>query len=750
MREASVREAVSKAQATSADPKQVAQQFVTDAQAGSGKEPFMKIQAHLVRLLLISMVPIFPTALRAATPYALATGSVFDQNGAPLSGATARLINASIGFSQGQSTNSDGVFTFPTVPPAEGYIVATEMSGFATEIRQGLKVTVGEVKMVLPPFLLKPITSIEAQASSEPGKQAQASMPPAEPSKAAQGSKMSTVSLDPLSTTLGGVIDTQTVHTLPLGDRDFIDLALLVPGTYPVEQGSVLQGASMVVNGVRANMNNFLLDGADDNDYSINQSLPFQIVEALQEFRVQTSTSAAEYGRSGGAQINSVSRRGSNALHGELFGFNRNSALSANNFFSVYNGGSFAAFISWTEALGNGDPLSDPTLATLYNDHKPPLNQNQFGGNLGGALKKNRLFGFSNWESFRLSDPRPIFEGVPGTLWRTPQFIGIISPNNPNVSGLYSLYPTPNVPKTNFTDPTSAASSPLDGYGDYTTAFFVGDSGDFTHSDNFLERVDWVKSDRASMSLKYNIQHIHQVEGGSVPASPNYPGNGTELQGRNQNFSLNHVQQFSRASNELRLGWNRFRFDALALDRSMDPASLGFTNLNFPNQGLPTVLLGGPFPGPFPDPYAAQLGADLSVPSARADNVWSVVDNLGYTHGRNYWKFGGEYRYTRLDVLNGGSGRGLLSSLTPGYAASSGLFDFASIARVAPGFGGGFDRSFRTHSLAGFVQDQWHRSNSTLNYGLHYEVNTAPIEARNRLVNFYPNILAICCSTRRT
>ena len=214
-----------------------------------------------------------------------------------------------------------------------------------------LAVQVGDEKLVIPPFLFEQIREASQPVTQEPAtpelarpnevvtqtapetKSAQAAPQTTSGSVAARTAMAPVISLNLLGTTQSVVIESRWVHTLPLVNRDFIDLALLVPGTYPVEQGSVLQGASFVVNGARADMNNFLLDGADNNDYTINQSLPFQIIEALQEFRVQTSTSNAEFGRNGGAQINSVSRSGSNGLHGGLFEFNRNSRLAAGNFF---------------------------------------------------------------------------------------------------------------------------------------------------------------------------------------------------------------------------------------------------------------------------------------------------------------------------------------------------------------------------------------------------------------------------------
>lgn len=268
----------------------------------------MKSPLRLLGFLFV-LLTLTGGAVWAATQNALVTGSVFDQNGAAVPGATVRLLNASIGFSQTLQTDANGNYTFGSVPPAENYVMSVEISGFATVIRPGLSVAVGEAKLVLPPFILQP--------AAQPGQEIREEAPAAPP-----------VALEMVSTTLGGVVDSRSLRTLPLVGRDFIDLALLIPGTYPVQQGSALEGASLVTNGVRADMNNFLLDGADNNDYTLNQSLPFQIVEAMQEFRVQTSTSNAEFGRNAGSQINLLSRSGTNDVHGTFFWFNRNSAMS--------------------------------------------------------------------------------------------------------------------------------------------------------------------------------------------------------------------------------------------------------------------------------------------------------------------------------------------------------------------------------------------------------------------------------------
>jgi len=237
------------------------------------------------------------------------------------------------------------------------------------------------------------------------------------------------------------------------------------------------------------------------------------------------------------------------------------------------------------------------------------------------------------------------------------------------------------------------------------------------------------------MSFKHNIQTIEQIQGGAVPETRNYPGSGIELSGRNQNFSYNYVHRISdHTVNELRLGWNRFRLTTLPLDRTANPAPF-FDNLNFTAKGMPSVLMGGfdYTDGPF-----VNLGADFTAPSNRADNVWSVADNLSRTEGRHMLKFGGEARYNRLDVNNQAMGRGLVTFFNP-LLASVGWPDLASIGRVSPEFGGGFDRSFRATSLNWFVQDTWRPATGvSINMGVRYEINQAPVEARDRLVKNYP------------
>jgi len=728
----------------------------------------------VIGVLLICLIPVSLSAQQNGR----VTGLIQDSDFNPIPGAAVQLTNAGINFVQRQTTGADGSYTFLEVPPRPGYVLNVEARGFEPQITYEFELTVNQLLRWHPPITMAAVRAPSPPAQPQPqpspaaptqGKVAPpVQVPAASPAQPRKTAPSSTL-LD-FSPMMSGVIDSAAVHTLPLADRDFLDLALLAPGTYPVEQGSSLAGASLVVNGVRANMNNFLLDGADDNDYTVNQSLPFQLVEAMQEFRVQTSTSSAEFGRNAGAQINTVSRSGSNSFHGTLFEFNRNSDLSALNALSLYRGGSFDAFaqeasvseiLSGTSSLFPTPVLSDPKLNQIFQAGRElPLNQNQFGTNLGGPIKRNKAYFFFNWESFRAANPRPVFERVPDMSAHSASACAKydapvygLPTCQPGALNLANFYPVPNVPTSTVeTAIGTPVSNPVTGDTSPTGfpaggAFYVGDSRNFTNSDNFLGRVDVQPSKNASMSFKHNVQNIDQMQGGSLPATASYPGNGIDVNGRNQNFSYNYSQQLSPATvNFFRFAWNRLRLDTVPLDHTVDPSGL-FQNLDSTKIGFPTVLLGG---NAFTTGAYSSLGAPFNAPDSRADSVWTVADNLSRTAGRHLVEFGFEFRRNRLNVNNAAADRGVLALFDVPYTADDAYDEYASIARVTPQFGGvngagGLDRSFLDNAYDSFIQDTWRLSrNLSINFGLRYEINTAPVEARNRLVNDYPNASPTC------
>jgi hypothetical protein len=175
------------------------------------------------------------------------------------------------------------------------------------------------------------------------------------------------------TSTLGQVINRRQVSELPLNERNFLTFALLVPGGQMPVDGSInsTQGGAISVNGAREQSNNFMLDGVDNNDLYINQYSVLPSVEAIQEFKVQSGNYSAEYGRSGGAQINLVLKSGTNQFHGSAFEFMRNRSLDAKNFFDL------------PECTPNSVPGTCGPI--------PRFDRNQFGGTLGGPIQKLRV-----------------------------------------------------------------------------------------------------------------------------------------------------------------------------------------------------------------------------------------------------------------------------------------------------------------------------------------------------------------------
>src|SRR6202030_2811121 len=199
------------------------------------------------------------------------------------------------------------------------------------------------------------------------------------------------------SATVGNVVDNKKVTELPLNGRNFLQLNLLVPGANQGVKGSQnqTQGGSISVNGAREQANNFLLDGIDNNDLAINQYSVAISTEAIQEFKVQGSSYSAEFGRSGGAQINVATKSGTNQFHGVLYEYLRNADLDAKHFFDV------------------PAPI-------------PPFKRNQFGTSVGGPVIKDKTFFFFNWESTRVRQSITRVATVPTAAMKDGDFSALL------------------------------------------------------------------------------------------------------------------------------------------------------------------------------------------------------------------------------------------------------------------------------------------------------------------------------------
>ena len=761
----------------------------------------------------------------AATQNAVVYGTVYDASGNPMAGVTVTLENPAFGFSRTTTSGSDGSYNFAEVPPAEGYKVTATLNGRTVDVRGGIAVNVGDERVILPPLKEQAVAP-----TPTPGTKPQ----PAPTPSAAEGPS---VHPETVSSSISGVVTRDQLLALPLYNRNFLALGLITPEVHDVQQGSNLAGASFSVIGNRPETNNFLLDGSDNVATSSNQAIPFQVNDSIQEFRVVSSNATAEYGRGQGGVINVVTRRATNQWHGSAYGYFGDQGLNSDSALSVYNGTTFhqaAAYagpvgaaalvtpdpttllpaspvnynqyVATAEATGfctnsiglpggvacpatGGTGLNtrfDPAaILATNNSHTIPFSSQQFGFNLGGPIRKDKIFVFGSYEGTRINNPNPIFERVPSTFDRTfgalnartgggfpaPTFasgLGATDPSFLMAQSLLALYPTPNV---------IGVPDALE--------FFRGEAPNYTHVHNILGRADWVQSDKSTWSFRYVGQLLNQLHDDTLPQGGTYPGNGSFRDAFNHNLNVSFSHTFSPTLlNEFHAGFNRFDIDETPQDKNFFASTLGF-----PGDGLPSIFLSGldtqysgncsgcafgsafggwfdtfwtPFifggvtvqpmmptlDGLFP---MARLGAPLNSPAETKDTTGFFGDTLSWTHGKHSFKFGGDFRHINDHYFDGSFSRGFvvssnigeftndsetcqfLCSLLGRAAFSNPSFDYAT-RQSAP-----YVSTFDHVGIAGFFQDTWRVSRRvTINLGLRYEYFSTPTEENNRIWNFDP------------
>ncbi|HZS06373.1 MAG TPA: carboxypeptidase regulatory-like domain-containing protein [Blastocatellia bacterium] len=305
------------------------------------------------------------TPVYAQFDSATVLGTIRDAAGLALPGATVTLKNVATGITATAQTDGNGDYLFPNVRIGT-YRVSAELQGFSTAVAEKVEVVVNARQRV--DLAMQPGAVSESVVITD----------------AAQ-------LLETDSSVRGQVVQRQQIVNLPLNGRSYANLALLAPGVRESSQNGITTAgreASFNVNGLRNTFNNFLLDGVDNNAYGTsNQSFSSQVVQAspdaIAEFKVQTNTYSAEFGRSGGAVINASYRSGTNQFHGNLWEFHRNTVLNAVGFFKPAGG------------------------------VKPPLIRNQFGLTLGGPIIKDRTFFFLDYEGFRQIQKNLVFSTLP-------------------------------------------------------------------------------------------------------------------------------------------------------------------------------------------------------------------------------------------------------------------------------------------------------------------------------------------------
>jgi hypothetical protein len=587
-----------------------------------------------------------------ASPVGSISGTVKDPTGAVIPSAQLTLISSTTNQIFKTATNAEGEFQFRELAPTT-YTLVAEASGFK-------KINVSSI-LVQVDQITRLDLKVEVGNTSE-SISVEGAAPLLEPDKSA----------------LGSVVDSNNVNGLPLNGRQALDLALITPGVVPTATGT--QVLSFNVAGARSQSNVYMWDGASNMDTQVNSNLNnFRIGEAVQEFSIQTSVSSAEFGRGSGGQVSVVTKSGTNQIHGSVFEYLRNSDFDATDF-----------FINKSKGV------------------KTPLHRNQFGGSVGGPIKRNKTFIFGSYEEFRQVAPSPSLTLVPTDAQRA-------TVTDPISKALLKFWPSPN---------TTGANN------------FIANVGSKTFDYTGLIKIDHNFSDRDHLSSRFADYQGATFTPGALPTEG---GNANVPVSRNGVLSETHT--FSPTIlNEFRIGYSRNQTFISVQDNGLNAASIFQSNgvplpgvvdgsKNIQDSGLPTISISGGF---------ASLGSTTNLPQGRITNTKEIFDNVSWVA-----PFGSSKHSFRM-------GYHIREEQARRYLDSNerGSFSFLSWSDFAAGLVN--SSNFKTGSTLDYWnrfpwdiywQDQFKiRDNITLNYGVRYEYPSNIHQARNQATNFVPGV----------
>jgi hypothetical protein len=612
----------------------------------------------------------------ANDPTGTLTGTVTDVSGATVPSARVSVTNEATNAVREALTNEDGDFTIALLPPAH-YRVAVEKTGFRRAVMSDVSLDVEQTARVDFTLQVGMLTEEVKVTGTAPIVQTDTS-------------------------TLGQVIDGRLVHELPLNERNFLSFSLLAPGSQLPVEGSEnsTQGGAVSVNGAREQSNNFLLEGVDNNDPYINQYVALPSIDAIQEFKVQASDYSAEFGRSGGAQINVILKSGANQFHGSVFEFLRNRNFDAKNFFDL-------PYCTATSSAGTCGPI-------------PSLDRDQFGATFGGPIRKDKTFFFVSYEGLRLRQATTREATVPSQVQKseiTDLLSGAGVPINPAGSAILNLYPAANV-GSDLNNSNTFVSAPV-----------------IRNTENLgLIKVDHHAGPFDTLSAHWSIFDENRFNPfDPVYSFTNLPGYGSYTLNDGQNGGLGWTHIFtSSAINQFRLGYNRMRAGAFQQNYNHNgSAQLGFPDiLTKPvDLGYPDVNILG-FDG---------IGEPLNYPQDRHDTTVHLSDNLSLIHARNQFKFGADIRDIQIDnyldfVARGdwffevGTENGMSGTPVEALAQLAvGIPDYAVAVK------GDTLNTVRSVGMNYYIQDDIHVvPRLLLNVGMRYEYNRPPVEEHNR------------------
>jgi hypothetical protein len=638
--------------------------------------------------LLVALILTGGGHVFAQTSAGSISGTVSDETGAVIPRASVRVIDTSTGeLVRAIETNQMGRFSAPLLRPSV-YSVEVEVPGFRKQVQPGIQLRVDDaldLRIALKPGVVTEQITVEGQA----------------------------VQLDESTHSVGQVIGETAIQKLPLNGRNYLDLGNLAAGTVPNVRS---KDKTFSAYGTRGYQNALLLDGARNVSYlrgldNRKRDAMRPSLEAISEFKVQTSNVSAEYGASAGAVVSVVTKSGTNEIHGSAFEFMRNNRLDARNFFAP-------------------PETSDPLFI-----------QHQFGGSLGGPLVKNRAFWHGAYQRTHISQGTtqtatvPLPEQKNGVFGSLPVYDPFTT--RPNAAGAgYIRDPFPgNTIRPSAFD--AAGKGVVDRYPDPVSSAgarnFVWSPLESTRVHNATFRGDVRLSDADSMFGRYSFVLLDEHKLASLPDPA-----GMEALREEPAHSIGYG--YTRAFgptlvNEFRFGWNRIGIDQDAAT-PRDEIVRGALAPDVPS-GIPGFGLSG---------YTGIGGAPPelnNLPQTKTSAVWNLSDNVALVRGSHVLKFGFDYQLLRIRTSATNDGRGGFNfngvfSQDPQRRSSTGSPVADLLLGLPTSLFAGTRAITREQSqnYYWYIQDDWKVTpRLTLNIGLRYELTQPFIELDDQVAN---------------
>lgn len=657
----------------------------------------------LALLVLVAVLPSYCSETGSIS------GTVTDPSGKVVIGASVTATSKDTNLHFSTVTNADGFYSFPALPIGS-YQVEVQVTGFQGYVRKNLMLDVD--------------TALRVDVQLQIGSSAQTITVSA-----------SAVHVDTENTQAGEVISGTEMIAVPLNGRSYTDLLALQPGVIPLSSpefgnpvgqpapSGSLNAGNLSISGQREANNSFMVNGGNVQETYANGASVIPNLDSIAEFRILTNSFDAQYGHYSGGIVNVVTKSGANLLHGDVFEFLRNTALDARNFYSPSRGA---------------------------------FDQNQFGGTLGGPIKRDKIFFFADYQGTRLTQgiatgdvPVPSMQDRQGNLSdvsseltgtvSTPYFAGLLSQEllYPVASGepYYTsgctsssvcVFPNAVIPQSAFSSPASQLLQyipmPNTPGGFFSTSAF----NETLRDDKGGIRVDG-NSRLGLLSAYYFVDDFNLVN--PYPAAT-VPGFGAAGLGRVQQILLSDSKSFSNSAlNALTFNFmrNGVNFGA-PVSSGPSLSSLGFSGIVplAPNiQGVPETFFNNFTIGL--DPFTI----------GNFENNYQVVDNFSLARGTHTMSLGGDFQRFQTNYLEEGLRNGQF-----GFNGVQTGLDFADFLVGAPDFYAQFQNQpfyARSWSSGLYAQDSWRvTGNLTLNYGLRWEVNTPWSAKYNQLATFVP------------